>query len=178
MKRLMPTVVLLAVAGAFAWSQEPDETGPDGFREIRLGMSLQVVKDRLLEDPYFDYRGDPDVSFLPLSEQTLIECEGNVFVSRAYFQFQEGALATITLLLDRSVLDHYTLFTTLTEQYGPHDELSPDRILWRFPEVDLSLERPLTVKYVDREAFERVLEEGQAEVQVRELARERFLEEF
>ena len=45
---------------------------PRGFRSIRLGMELEQVKQLLIEDPLFDYRGDPDISFLPLPPQTLI----------------------------------------------------------------------------------------------------------
>ncbi len=43
--------------------------GTDGFRAIRLGMRLEETKRALQDDPYFVYRGDPDVSFLPLSQR-------------------------------------------------------------------------------------------------------------
>ena len=42
----------------------------------------------------------------------------------------------------------------------------------------LSIERPLTVKYVDRSVFEEKQERGRAEEDLRELSRQRFLENF
>lgn len=171
MRHSLTVIVLFAVFLPSAVSQQ----APRGFREIRFGMSLDQAKEALARDPYFDYRGDPDVSFLPLSRQSLIECGGTAYISRAYFQFHEQRLYVITLLLDRSVLDHYSLFTTLTARYGPHTELSPSRIRWRFGDTDLALERPLTVKYIDRQVFDRLQQDGVGEVQLEELSRERFL---
>jgi hypothetical protein len=178
-------VLALVVCGFVVRGQQPDAAAgdgdadsPRGFRNILLGMSLEQTKEELLRDPLFDYRGDPDVSFLPLSEQTLIECGGNAFISRAYFQFSGGTLATITLALERDEVDHYTMFTTLSEKYGPHDELNPQRVVWRLPQVDLALERPLTVKYIDRAAFDAAIEAGAADRVLGDVARERFLEQF
>jgi hypothetical protein len=152
--------------------------GTDGFRSIRLGMTLDEVKGTLLRDPYFIYRGDPDVSFLPLSDQTLIECEGTSYISRAYFQFQGGKLFSMTLVLDASLVDHYSLFTRLGEKYGRYTELTPSRVLWRFDAVDFSLERPLTVRYLDRKAFEDLRTRGVAKEALDDISRRRFLEQF
>jgi hypothetical protein len=172
-----------APAGAAAEASAPPSQGalPEGtggFRAMRLGMSLEDAKSALQQDPYFDYRGDPDVSFLPLSQQTLIECGGTSYISRAYFQFQDRRLATITLVLDAGALDHYSLFTRLTEKYGPHSELNPQRIVWRFRAVDLALERPLTVKYIDRKVFDEQQARGTAKQALDDISRRRFLEQF
>ena len=113
-----------------------------------------------------------------MSQQTLIECAGTSYISRAYFQFHDQRLATITLVLDASQLDHYSLFTRLTDKYGPHSELNPQRILWRFAAVDFALERPLTVKYIDREVFDRQQTRGVAKEAMDDISRRRFLEQF
>src|SRR4030042_1259762 len=55
-------------------------TAPEGFRTVKLGMSVDEVKAVLAEDPFFDYRGEPDVSFLPDTQQFLIECEGFSYI--------------------------------------------------------------------------------------------------
>ena len=141
-------------------------------------MGLDEVKAALQQDPYFNYRGDPDVSFLPLSDQTLIECEGTSYIERAYFQFSEKKLFTITLVLDSTQIDHYSLFTRLSEKYGPHSELNPSRVLWHFAAVDFSLERPLTVRYIDRKAFEAQRTRGTAKEALDDISRRRFLEQF
>ena len=152
--------------------------GTDGFRAIRLGMALDDAKRALQAEPYFAYRGDPDVSFLPLSEQTLIECGGTSYISRAYLQFRDKRLATITLVLDAGRIDHYSLFIRLTDKYGPHAELNPSRVLWRFAAVDFALERPLTVKYIDRKAFDEEQTRGVAREALDDISRRRFLEQF
>lgn len=175
-------ILSLLLACALSAAQQSSAVAPaegtGGFRAIRLGMLLEDAKRALQQDPYFDYRGDPDVSFLPLSQQTLIECSGTSYIRRAYFQFQEQRLATITLVLDSSQLDHYSLYMRLTDKYGPHSELNPQRILWRFAAVDLALERPLTVKYIDRKAFEDQQTRGVAKEALDDISRRRFLEQF
>ena len=60
---------------------------PVGFRGFELGMEVETVKEKLTEDPYLNYRGEPDVSFQPDSQNFQIECEGFSFVDRAFFQF-------------------------------------------------------------------------------------------
>ena len=69
---------------------------PLGFRTVTLGMGLDQVKAALKADPLFRYRGDPDVSFLPQTSQYLIECEGNSYLRRAYFQFATMVIAVPT----------------------------------------------------------------------------------
>ena len=178
MRHLAGILLLLLACTLAAGQPAASAEGTDGFRAMRLGMLLEEAKRALQQDPYFDYRGDPDVSFLPLSQQTLIECAGASYISRAYFQFHEQRLATITLVLDASRLDHYSLFTRLTDKYGPHSELNPQRILWRFASVDFALERPLTVKYIDRKVFDQQQSRGVAREALDDISRRRFLEQF
>jgi hypothetical protein len=131
-----------------------------------------------MEDPFFDYRGDPDVSLLPQTLESLIECAGFSYIRRAYFQFHEKKLYIMILVLDESKLDHYSLFTTLSAKYGAFTSLSPQKVVWQSEDTVFSLERPLTVKYVDRRVFESLKDQSQAEEDLREVSRRRFLEEF
>jgi hypothetical protein len=66
----------------------------------------------------------------------------------------------------------------LSENYGEPDLFSPSRAVWESEAVRLSVEKPLTVKYVDRETFEGLVEAGEMERSQRELSREEFLEQF
>jgi hypothetical protein len=155
-----------------------DISTPTGFRDISLGLDVNEVKERLQNDPYFDYRGDPDVSFLPQSQDSLIECRGNYYVKRAYFQFAEKKLYIIIILLDRKRIDHYSVFSKLTERYGPFTALTPRKVSWDFENVLFSLERPLALKYIDRPTFEQRLQDGKAAEDLRDISRDRFLENF
>jgi hypothetical protein len=163
---------------AAAESTGPAVQAPAGFRGIDLGMDLETVKNELLEDPFFDYRGEPDVSFLPQTRESLIECAGLSYISRAYFQFHEKKLYIMILVLDEKKIDHYSLFATLTDKYGPFSSLSPAKVVWETENTLFSLERPLTVKYLDRGVFESLKAEGAAEENLRSVSRSRFLEEF
>lgn len=141
-------------------------------------MDVEAVKEALREDSNFTYRGDPDVTLTPSRQQELIEVEGVLFVERGFFQFEEKRLYTMILQLNRNRLDYYTIYTRLSENYGEPDLFSPSRAVWESEAVRLSVEKPLTVKYVDRETFEGLVEAGEMERSQRELSREEFLEQF
>jgi hypothetical protein len=162
----------------------PQSTGnaaqplPAGFRSILLGMGLDQVKQALTSDPLFLYRGDPDVSFLPQTSQYLIECPGTTYLRRAYFQFADSRLLIMILVLDTQKLDHYSIFSALTAKYGPPASLSPQESVWQSDTVRFSLERPLTVKYVDNKTFSAILAKGGAQKDLDQLSREKFIEQF
>jgi hypothetical protein len=165
--------LLLAAAAA-----EAQQAGPRGFRAVELGMGLEAVKERLAADSLFAFRGDPDVSLLASPQQTLIECAGVSWVRRAFFQFHDGRLFSIILVLDPRLLDHYTLFQTLSRKYGAPARLDPAEAVWEFPGLRLSLERPLSVKYLDSELFAALQEQGRAGEDLSELTKQMFLEQF
>ena len=152
--------------------------GPKGFRGIELGMHIDVIKEILLKDPYFAYKGDPDVSFLPAAQQVLIECPGNSFVQRAYFQFYNETLFIIIIELNQSKLDYYTMFTTLSGKYNESTSLDPTETVWIFTDVRLSLEKPLTIKYIDRKVFEELKTAGKVQEDIEERSRKEFLKDF
>jgi hypothetical protein len=179
--RTIPILLLiLAVLPAASLPGQTPVEPPRGFRSIELGMGLEEVKGLLIDDPLFDYRGDPDISFLPLPPQTLIETSGSSFIRRAYFQFEEDLLYIITLAMDPERLDYYTLYSTLSEKYGQPESLDPTGAVWRFEDagVRLSLERPLSVKYIDSTVFEALQEAGQVREDLWEISRENFLQQF
>ena len=143
-----------------------------------LGMELEQVKQALGTDPLFRYRGDPDVSFLPQSSQSLIECGGTTWIRRAYFQFADSRLYIMILVLDPQKIDHYSLFRALSEKYGEPTSLNPQESVWQSEAVRFSLERPLTAKYIDRKTFASLLAKGGAQQDLDLLSREKFIEQF
>ncbi len=179
------SIALIIWSAALTYGQEGGPSGtpkraalPLGFRDIELGLELDTVKELLKNDPYFNYRGDPDVSLLPQNNQQLIECIGLSYIKRAFFQFRERKLYTIILVLDVQKVDYYSLYETLTGSYGDAAYLDPNQAVWESEAVRLSLERPLSVKYVDKTVFDRIKKEGKAEESFRVLSREDFLKEF
>ncbi len=151
---------------------------PRGFGNLTLGIELEELKERLQQDPSFQYRGDPEVSLVPRERQHLVETRGGPFVEHAVFQFHEDRLFTITLNLNRARLDYYAMYTRLRSRYGEPDRLDPARMIWEDEAVRVSLERPLTVKYLDLPVFEQRRRDAGLQDSVRRQLRDEFLELF
>lgn len=151
---------------------------PRGFADITFGLSRDEVGERLLDDPNFDYRGDPDVQFLPRREQVVIDTAGFDFVDRGYFQFADGGLYSIIIKLNARMMDYFTMYTQLSTTYGHPDAISPQSAVWERDGVRLSLEKPLSVKYLDLAVFNEIRDEGRMRESDRAAARREFLDQF
>ncbi len=160
---------------------EPTAAGtklPRSFRGISLGMGLEALKAALAADELFAFRGDRDVSLLPQSDQTLIETTGLSFVRRAFFQLKDGALFMMAFSLDADKVDHYSVFTAFVSDYGEPSALDPAQAVWLSVETRVSIERPLTVKYIDRAAFDRLAEDSKVVESRGAVLRKEFLDGF
>ncbi|MDR3167171.1 MAG: hypothetical protein LBT93_04435 [Treponema sp.] len=151
---------------------------PRSFRGISLGMDLEGLKKALEQDGLFHFRGDRDVSFLPATEQSLIETTGFSFIRRAFFQLREGQLFIMAFSLDPALIDHYSVFTGLVKKYGPPHSLDPGQAVWESEDTRLSIERPLTVKYIDKRIFTEIMGESAAKESAEVFLREEFLNGF
>lgn len=151
---------------------------PASYRGISLGMSLETVKDALKTDKIFGYRGERDFSLLAAPNRSSIETQGSTFIERAWFQFNEESLYTITLKLNTDKVDHYSLYKHFCEKYGEPLDINPHRAIWENETVRITIEKPLTVKYLDLQVFNSMLEASQTETAKSELNREAFINEF
>jgi hypothetical protein len=151
---------------------------PRQYRSLSLGMGLDDLKTALQKDGLFYFRGDRDVSLLPVREQTLVETTGLSFIRRAFFQLESGNVFIMAFSLDTRLVDHYSVFTSFVKKYGEPDALSPSETVWENEETRVSIERPLTVKYIDKTVFNRLIAESR-ELRSNELfARQEFLNDF
>ena len=157
--------------------ENPEEV-PRRFRELFLGMDLDELKQALIVDDIFSFRGDRDVSFLPVYEETIIETTGLSFVRRALFQLQEELVYIMSFSLNARLVDHYSVYTSLVRRYGEPLSLNPHEAVWESEETRLSLERPLTVKYLDKTVFDNLLEESRLRENQGLILREEFLRGF
>ena len=151
---------------------------PRSFRKLLLGMSLEELKDALAADGLFEFRGDRDVSFLPAKEENLVETTGLSFIRRAFFQLRSGKVFIMAFRLDDRRIDHYSVFISLIKKYGEPVSLNPNEAVWENEETRVSLERPLTVKYIDMTVFKAIMEEAKAEETAEVFRRQGFLNEF
>jgi len=141
---------------------------PAGYREISLGMNMDAVKEALLKDPIFGYRGERDISLLPGKNRSLIETRGSSNIKRAWFQFYEDNLYIIIIQMDTDKIDYYSMYSALTSKYG--EPLSID--------VSMILERPLAIKYIDLKVFNELLEKSQTDKAYSDILREEFINDF
>ena len=155
-----------------------DRILPRQFREITLGMNLDELKSVLLEDPLFHFRGDRDVSFIPIREESLVETSGSSFIRRAFFQLRDGEVFIMAFTLNTGLIDHYSIFTDLVTKYGPPSSLNPREAVWETEETRISVERPLTVKYIDKRVFDDIINESMLIQSRRVHERQEFLNEF
>jgi hypothetical protein len=163
-------------------SQDTSATGDGdlqrGFSALELGMTFESAKDALATDPSFLYRGEPDVQFLPLTERPIIEVEGRAFIDTAILQFRDDALFVLSLVLDRTRLDYFSVYESLVARYGQPTALDPGQAVWDDGRTRVSLERPLTVKYLDVALFTELVESGEMEEALDAVTRDRFLDQL
>lgn len=151
---------------------------PRSFRGFRLGMALDELKAALAADEAFAFRGDRDVSLLSVRDQTLIETTGFSFVRRAFFQLKGGSLFLMAFDLDAGMVDHYSVFSELVANYGEPASLDPRESVWLSGNTRVSLERPLTVKYMDRIVLEELASASRVKESRDAVLRKEFLDGF
>lgn len=174
----MKTLRLLVLALFLAPGLWAQASLTPGFDVFRLGMSLDELKGALRNNSFLLYNGDPDVSLLSRPNTNLIDVPGITFVSRGVFQVVEGRLYSISLELNPEQMSYYTMYTTLTKKYGEPVALDPSSARWESASVRMTLEKPLTVKYIDMPLFQRLQAEGTAQQALQALTRDKFLENF
>ena len=169
---------LSAVSVGLEAQETQNEPLPRQFRGLSLGMSLDDLKGNLLSDDLFSFRGDRDVSFLPAREQSLVETTGTTFIKRAFFQLRDGEVFIMAFSLNTEIVDHYSIFTRFSEKYGQPSYLDPRVAIWETEETRIAIERPLTVKYIDKVVFDDIVNESGLTESNQVRLRQEFLNDF
>lgn len=180
MKRFAKICAVVSALFLVAVTAFADEL-PNGYGNVKLGMSLDAAKEALKKNIDFGYHGDRDVSLLPGENRVLIETDadkglGSNFLNRCWFQFADDQLYIMIINVNREKMDYYSIFTTLCDKYGNPDSLNPERAVWKNDSVTMSLEKPLTLKYVDNAKFEELQNQSNVPKGPVEITREDFLE--
>ena len=176
----VPVFFLLLPAYVIAQDVSGEQSAelPRQFRQLSLGMSLDDLKVNLLSDSYFNFRGDRDVSFLPVREQSLVETTGSSFIRRAFFQLRDAQVFIMAFTLNTAIVDHYSVFMQFVEKYGEPSYLDPRTAIWETDETRIAIERPLTVKYIDKAVFNDIVSESGLIESGQVRMRQEFLNEF
>ena len=84
----------------------------------------------------------------------------------------------MALTMDVNQVDHYSMFTNFVDKYGEPDYLDPRESVWENDETRISLERPLTVKYIDKRVFNDIIDESAVKESGWVQLKQDFLDEF
>jgi hypothetical protein len=155
-----------------------DNELPSGFRAYSLGMSIDELKTNLTADTYFVFRGDRDVSFLPVTKQNLVESEGRQFIKRAFFQLKDEKIFIMSFTLNTELIDHYSVYTAFVKKYGEPLYLNPKEAVWENGTTRISIERPLSIKYIDRTVFDTLVDSSNTRRAEFSEIKEEFLNDF
>lgn len=175
-------LLLLIFSYHFVFSQSANNNSlPNGFQNISLGMSLEETKDELIKNQDFGYKGERDVSLLPDQQKVLIETDatkafGSKFLTRCYFQFYDDSLYIITINMNKEKIDHYSIFKTLKEKYGEPFSVTPEKTTWKNDSVTMTLEKPLTLKYIDNEVYNQLQQYSAVQKSAEEITQQMFLD--
>ena len=177
----MKKIIVLFLTFLCASLAFSEDSLPSGYRNIKLGMTLDEVKEALKKDFQFGYRGERDVSLMPDHQKVLIETDTtktapSSFLDKCWFQFYEDKLYIITINVNQNRMDHYSIFSTLSKKYGTPKSLNPQKSEWSDDSVILTLERPLTLKYTDKKVYEKLMEESLVQNTAQEMSAQAFLE--
>ena len=178
---LKKILIILTVSCGFSMLFAETESLPRGYKDIKLGMSLEETKDNLVKDPDFGYHGDRDVSLVPGSSKVLIETDaekgyGSNFLTRCWFQFFNDELYTITINLNPERIDYYSIFTTLCKKYGEPTSFDPNSATWKSDDITMSLEKPLTLKYIENNIQKETQNYSNIESSTAEVTQQMFLD--
>jgi hypothetical protein len=83
-RRLLMTLILLCSSWAAAQEEGQTDGLPRGYQDILLGESMESVKEKLLNNRDFSYRGEAEVQLLEREGVEVIETAG-VFLSIGHF---------------------------------------------------------------------------------------------
>ena len=118
---------------------------------------------------------------MPGENRVLIETDAESgysfgFLERCWFQFYNDKLYVITININKEKMDHYSIFNSLCKKYGNPDSVSPEKSVWANENISMSLERPLTLKYIDIKTFTELQNNSLVKPSGKEITREMFLD--
>lgn len=129
----------------------------NGYKSYILGMGQDEIEEELSNSSEFNIIREEILSVRMEPDTDIISTEGYGFVTRAYFHFNNEKLFQIYLIIDEQKVGYYPILKTYINKYGNPSSFSPDRAVWENNEVMVILEKPCTLKYVDKKVWDSLL---------------------
>ena len=151
MRRIF-TAVLFLLTFAFSSFCADKSDLSNGYKEIKLGMSMDEVKKKIKYSAEFAPERIEAVQTRMQPDVKTLTAEGvnpqNGLIKLGYFFFDDDdKLAAITIKINESKISYYSILKRFTEKYGNPDEFEPARATWANDETRIILEKPCELKY-------------------------------
>ncbi len=135
----------------------------NGYKEIRLGMTLEEVRQIINSMPEFNPIREEILQIRIEPDKQILTTEGYSFVSKAYFHFDNDRLYQILLKFNQNKIGYFNLLSTFRSRFGEPAFINPSKSYWQNERVRITIEKPATIKYLDRQIWNSIIGSGNQE---------------
>lgn len=171
LKKIVPFLLLLLATAALSGQ----ETLPEGYKNIRLGMTREEVEEILKTSSDFENREEVLTIRIEPDKQ-IITSEGYGYILIGYFHFSQDSLYQIFIKLDHTKIGYYNLLKNFTSKYGAPPLFEPKRAQWENDSVRLVIEKPGTLRYIYLPVWNQLLKSDLSDQKIIEKNRRNFLD--
>jgi len=169
-------IFLFLIITFFIYSIEPLS---DGYKDIKLGMSMDQVRGILEKSIEFNYKKEEILTFRLEPDTEIISTEGfRNYIINAYFHFSHDQLFQIILKLHTKKIGYYNLLKQFTERFGKSTKLSPTKASWDNEKIRIIIEKPCTLKYVYLPIWNGLLKNDNTSDHILDINREKFIDDL
>lgn len=151
-------------------------TLPRNYRGVELLESYETVMSKLKSDTLLLV--DPDSDFGDMDEENpeLIKAKIPPYIRHAYYQFYENKLFVISLFFDKKYFSYTSMYQNLKQKYGKPIYYDSKNTIWENQNTWLILDNLPSLKYIDREVFQKIKETNKRNLYPKDMILDKILE--
>lgn len=151
----------------------------NGYKDFILGSSKNEVEQMLEKSFEFDFTKKEVLTMRLEPDREILTADGYGFVQIGYFHFYKDRLYQIFLNLSDKKVGYYSLLSRLTDKYGTPSSLDDTSASWTDDKVNIIIEKPCKIKYIDVEVWNEILRLGEdVDKPVQEQLRNDFIDQL
>ena len=144
----MRKIILIIIVIFFVSFLFGVENLSDGYKEIKLGMNKEVVRNILKKSRDFSMKKEELLTIRIQPDTEIISTEGLGFILLAYFHFHHDQLFQIFLKINENKIGYYFFLKKLSARFGAPSKFSPKKSIWENERVRIIIEKPCNLKYI------------------------------
>lgn len=174
-KNVFLSIIIIIFSYTLLFAVEPLS---DGYKDIKLGMTQNQVKNILKKTTEFNVKKEEVLSIRIEPDTEIISTEGYGFVNYGYFHFNDDKLFQILLKLSEEKLGYYLLLKRLTGRFGKPNDFTPKRASWENEQVKIIVEKPCTIKYIYLPVWSELIKNDLSKDTVLDSVRKKFVDDL